>query len=92
VDEHFLYFFLLFKFAVSLQDSAVRFLPVLGALLLAPGCLDHSLKCLYAFTHPCVKLTLHGMQVVLQVLTEAGKEREGLHQILALEVVFRIDF
>jgi hypothetical protein len=78
VYENLINLLLFLELAVFLSLSTKRLFPRLGSLRVAPCQFDDSLDLLNFFPHAGVQLHFHCVQVIVDVLSEADKERQRL--------------
>ena len=77
--EHLLYLFLFLD--VFLLLSANRVLICLRSFLVSLGLNQHSLEYFHSLSHPSVQRSLNGMEMVVQVLSEANQEGQRLVKV-----------
>lgn len=75
-----------FQVAVALLDTAMGFLPVLGAIFVAAGVLKYTFEGFDALTHAGVECLFDSVQVVVHESAEVDEEVQRLVNVLVLKV------
>lgn len=87
--EHFFFFFLFFQLSVLVTNASMSLLPVFGSFGISFGQLNNTLEGVNSGSHSGVQLCLDGVQVIVDVLSEADQESQWLLDTSAEMLVLR---